>query len=125
MATQEQRQALGELLWEYWRKWEGKQKRRTSQNDLARHLGVNPTSLSYWMSGTREPDLENKIKLGNKIGPRVYEVLGEPPRLPDNPAIRRLVDLGMDEDITDEDLEAVENFLNERREREKATAPES
>lgn len=68
-------------------KWMVKDRRARSQNDFARYLEVSAASLSQWMSGTREPAGDNIHKLGDKLGPRVYEILGLPPMMPRDPGV--------------------------------------
>lgn len=66
---------------------------RPSLTEFARWLGVSPASLDHWLLGSRVPDLANAIKLSDRLGPRVYELLGYPRMLVLNdPKLRMLVD---------------------------------
>lgn len=48
MEDRERIEAIGDLIHEYWGVIEKRDRKRYSLNELARHFGVNPTSLSYW-----------------------------------------------------------------------------
>lgn len=74
-------------------KWMIKDRRARSQNDFARWLGVSAASLSQWMSGTRKPTGANVHKLGDKLGPEVYELLELPPMMPRDPGIMLIAKL--------------------------------
>ena len=66
-----------ELLTEAYMEYiESRGKRRVSDNEFARWLGVSPASFNQWINGNRTPDLENAAKLAKRIGPRVFDVLG-------------------------------------------------
>jgi hypothetical protein len=69
-------------------------RRRASDNDFARWLGVSPSNLNQWINGNRTPDLTNAVRLSVKIGPVVFDVLGYP-RMIDtihSPELRFIVD---------------------------------
>lgn len=66
------------LMAEYDRYRERKRQWRPSLNEFARWLGVSSASLDHWLLGNRIPDLTNAIKLSDKLGPRVFDVLGLP-----------------------------------------------
>ena len=51
---------------------------RPSLNQYARYLGVKPSSLDNWLNGNRVPDLSNALILADKLGNRVFEILGYP-----------------------------------------------
>ena len=61
-----------------------------SQSEMARLIGIPQGSLSQYENGTRLPNEENKYKLGNYFGPEVYEILGGPVMMPDDPLLRRV-----------------------------------
>lgn len=66
------------LMGEY-TKWSERLHRwRPSLNEFARYLGVSPVSLNHWLLGSRVPDLQNAIRLAERLGPRVYDILGLP-----------------------------------------------
>lgn len=51
---------------------------RPSLSEFARYLGVSAASMDHWMMGSRTPDLQNAIRLAERLGPRVYDLLGFP-----------------------------------------------
>lgn len=53
-------------------------KRKASDNEYARWLGVSPPSLNQWINGYREPNLANALILSERLGPGILEVLGYP-----------------------------------------------
>ena len=55
-----------------------KRGRYTSQNQFAKHLGVTPSSLNYWLQGLRLPTGENVYKLAKELGEEVYRILDIP-----------------------------------------------
>lgn len=61
-----------------------------SQSEMARLIGIPQGSLSQYENGTRLPNDENAIKLGDYFGPEIYEILGIPPRMPNDPLLRRV-----------------------------------
>ena len=72
-------QAFQELLTEAYTEYLAKTgKRRVSDNEFARYLGVSPASFNQWINGNRTPDLENTARLAKKLGPRVFDILGFP-----------------------------------------------
>jgi len=62
-----------------------------SQSEMARLIGIPQGSLSQYENGTRLPNEDNKYKLGNYFGPEVYEILGGPVMMPDDPLLSRIV----------------------------------
>lgn len=62
-----------------------------SQSEMARDIGIPQGSLSQYENGTRLPNEENRIKLANYLGPEVYEILGAPVMMPDDPMLNRIV----------------------------------
>jgi len=58
--------------------YQNKKRRPVSDNEFARHLRVNAGSFNAWINGSRTPDIGNAIKLGEKLGPEVYDLLGYP-----------------------------------------------
>ena len=66
---------------------------RFSQAQWSKLLGVSQQSLSQWMNGLRLPTGENVFILADKLGPRVYDILGEPRRMPDDPGAQKIIEL--------------------------------
>ena len=63
---------------------------RYSQAQWSKYLGVSHQSLNQWMNGLRLPTGSNVFALAAKLGPQVYDILGQPRRVSDNPRIQRL-----------------------------------
>ena len=55
-----------------------------TQADFGRWLGVDLTTLSYWMTATRPPNVDNADAVASKLGPKIYEIMGIPPRMPND-----------------------------------------
>jgi hypothetical protein len=53
-------------------------RRRASDNDFARWLGVSSSNLNQWINGNRAPGIMNAVRLSGKLGPVVFDVLGFP-----------------------------------------------
>ena len=70
-----------------------KKGRVTSAAEFAKWLGVPNTSLSQWMNGIREPVGNNVFKLANKLGPIVYDILGQPRRVPEGENAQQMFDV--------------------------------
>lgn len=58
--------------------YEGKKRRKVSDNEFARWLGVNTGSFNAWINGSRTPDFANTFRLSEKLGPEVFDLLGFP-----------------------------------------------
>ncbi len=56
--------------------WQTQSGERKTQGDFAIYLEVDQSMLSRWINGQRLPTNENVIKLGNKLGPEIYDLLG-------------------------------------------------
>ena len=66
-------------LMDEYTKWADRTKRfRPSLNEFARWLGVSAVNLNHWINGTRVPTLESAVKLSERLGPKIYDVLGLP-----------------------------------------------
>lgn len=116
MEDREKIEAIGDLIHEYWGELERRSKKRYSLNEMARHFGVNPTSLSYWQRRLRLPDEENKQRLAAKIGyMKFYRAIGEQPRMPEDSRAEKIVDAAMHPDVTEGDIDAMIDFLEKRR----------
>jgi len=75
----EQLSALQELLTEAYSDYLANTgRRRVSDNEFARWLGVSPASFNHWINGNRTPDFESAMKLSKRLGPRIFDVLGYP-----------------------------------------------
>ena len=63
---------------------------RYSQAQWSKYLGVSHQSLNQWMNGLRLPTGDNVFALAAKLGLQVYDILGQPRRISDDPRIQRL-----------------------------------
>ncbi len=59
--------------------WQKTQGRKMPQYKFANYLGVKPSTYSMWISGKQDPDPYNTDKIANKLGPKVYEIMGMTP----------------------------------------------
>lgn len=66
-----------------------------TQNQFSAWLGINSTSLSYYIAGTRFPSHDAAQKMADKLGPWVLDLLGYPRTMPRDPVMIALVDEGM------------------------------
>lgn len=73
---------LSDFLQDQFLKWMAKQGRVKSQNEFAKWLGVSSGSLSQWMNDSRLPTGDNVHTLAEKLGPQVYDLVGEPRSMP-------------------------------------------
>lgn len=85
--------AFLELLTEAYMEYVAKTgKRRVSDNEFSRYLGVSASSFNQWINGNRTPDLANAARLARRLGPRVFDVLGFPQIVDaDNPDLQYLI----------------------------------
>jgi transcriptional regulator with XRE-family HTH domain len=79
------------ILFDYMRAIEDQQHQRISISWFARHFGIKQGSLSNYLAGQTEPNEENLHKLAAKIGPAVYDALGKPRPVPNDPVLRYVV----------------------------------
>jgi transcriptional regulator with XRE-family HTH domain len=63
---------------EHFRAWEKETGRKQTVSAFARWLGIKQPTLNRWMNGDNEPDGENLRILARKLGPEVYEIVGQP-----------------------------------------------
>lgn len=56
-----------------------------TQNEFAVKLGVNDGALSQWMNERRIPNDESADALANALGNIVYDILGKPHKMPNDP----------------------------------------
>ena len=91
MTEDERKQEFADFLRIKYREYEDQKRRRVSQNEWASsYLGVKPGSLSTWMQAYTLPSDENAHKLFARYGNIVFDILGTPRRISDNPRIQRL-----------------------------------
>lgn len=63
----------------------------TSLAEFSKWLDVPNTSLSQWMNQIRLPAGKNIYKLGDKLGPELYEILELPLMVPEDQDLRFIV----------------------------------
>lgn len=77
-------------------KYQNKKGRRVSQAEWAMSddglAGVDTVSLSQWMKGSRHPTGANVHHLAERLGPRVYDLLGLPRLMPKDPLFAIIAD---------------------------------
>ena len=54
-----------------------RKRRRLSQADLAKKVGVSRETVAWWESGTRHPDIVMFIRLSNALDIRVEDLIQE------------------------------------------------
>lgn len=65
------------------REWETSTGGRQTVSAFARYLGVKQPSLNRWMNSDSVPDFENAVKISQKLGTEIFEILNLPvPSLP-------------------------------------------
>jgi len=115
--TQRRRDQLADAIIAYWQALDRKLGRRTSQNELAKELGnISPTTLSNLLNKVRLPNEENMHRLAARIGPKIYDILGVPARMPDDPFLHEVVELLYDDQITEADRQEILGFIRKRLE---------
>ena len=73
--------------------YQNQKRRPVSDNEFARHLGVNAGSFNQWINGSRTPDFANAVKLSAKLGPEVFDHLGYPRVVASrNPQLRFIIE---------------------------------
>lgn len=71
--------------------WELSTKTRIpSQNDFAQWIGIPNTSLSVWINKVRTPTGKSIHVLAEKLGPDVYDALGQPRMMPNDKRLKKL-----------------------------------
>lgn len=58
--------------------WQQQVGGRKTVKQFAEYLGVGQTTVSSWWNNNRKPEGENLLKLANRFGLEVYDVLGLP-----------------------------------------------
>ena len=110
------RKKLVDAIMEYWQWLDKRQGKRLSNNELARHFGVSPTSLSNWINMMRDPAEDNLHRLADKMGPKIYDIMGVPRRLSDeDDLLNEVVDILSDPTITAEDRKEILEFARSRK----------
>ena len=64
------------LVDEFFKYQNRKHRRRVSETEFAKFLGVKVASYNAWINGVRLPDYANAVKLASRLGPQVFDILG-------------------------------------------------
>lgn len=59
--------------------------RRTTQQEIADHIGINRSAVAQYTSGRQIPEGENLFKIAQAFGDEVYEILGVSRPTPEMP----------------------------------------
>lgn len=68
-------------------KWQSQIGKRKTIKEFSEYLGVSRPLLSIWMLGRQRPGPKNIELLATKLGPEIYDALGEPRPNPDLQAL--------------------------------------
>jgi hypothetical protein len=69
----------------------GRAERIPSQKRFAVWLGLDPTIFSYVINEERMPTQLQADLINTKLGPKIYELTGYAPRVPNDPGLRLIV----------------------------------
>lgn len=90
-------------------------KRKASDNDFARWLGVSSSTYNTWINNNRVPNLTNTMKIARRTGPRIYDILHYPRVISsDDMHLNFVMDNWLI--LGDEDKEQIYNHVKEVRE---------
>lgn len=100
---------------------EARKSKGLTQIEVAKHLGVNQNTYSYWENGKTKIDNESLKKLADLFGVTVDYLLGreetkkgpaeaEPKEQPDEDDIRYALS-GEIKDLTDEEFDEIMNYI--------------
>ena len=59
-----------------WAEWDAYNERRSTQYELAEHLGITRSAVAQYTSGRQIPDIGNIVSIASKFGDEIYEILG-------------------------------------------------
>jgi transcriptional regulator with XRE-family HTH domain len=89
-------------------------RRKTTDTQFSMWLGVSPVTYNAWVNGTRKPDLASALKLSDKLGLEVFDVLGFPRVYAvDDPLLRLIVEEW--ENLNEETKTAIHEAANNAR----------
>jgi transcriptional regulator with XRE-family HTH domain len=81
---------IAKYLNDEWLKFFMKRGGRVSQADFAAHLGLSEANLSRYMKGAQRPTPPNQDAIASALGPKIYEVMGVPKRMPKDQALAEM-----------------------------------
>ena len=87
-------------------------RRPVSQSEFCRHTGIAQTSYSSWINGLRLPAGDNVHRLADLFGPLIYDIVGEPRRMPGDSQLKRIAEnwYAMPGEIRDDIMQTVEQY---------------
>lgn len=76
----ENRKAFAAWIIKKWSEWDAKTGTRTTQQQLADHLGLTRSAIAQYVSGRQVPEGDSLRAIARKFGDEVYSILGiDPP----------------------------------------------
>jgi len=91
METKERKEKLARFLNDSYLDFARERGIYTSLAEFAKWLDIPNTSLSQYMNMVRLPSGKNVYKMGDKLGPPIYEILGLPMMVPDNEGAKFII----------------------------------
>ena len=121
MTDVERKRELADFLNMKFIEYQVEKRRRVSQKEWANeYLGVTAASLSNWMLKSQLPRGPNVFALAAKLGLQVYDILGQPRRISDNPKIQRLNEIYPT--LSKADQKIIDDIIDRHKEGDTATA---
>lgn len=62
-----------------WAEWDASQGRRSTQQELSEYLGIPRPTIAQYISGKKQPDNLNLMRVARRFGNDVYDILEEDP----------------------------------------------
>ena len=95
----------------------------TASRKLERPVTISLASFNQWLNGVRLPVGDNIEYLAAAFGPQVYDILGKPRVVPNDPIIKLILDRWglLDEDEHDQLLNFMDTVLLSKREKGEGT----
>ncbi len=87
---------------------EARERRGMKQVELAQRSGLQPSAISQFETGQREPSPENLCKLADALGVTVDYLLGRSPPEPAGPQMQALFRHA--QDMTQDELDELQRF---------------
>lgn len=78
MGKREELEAIAAWMNRAFLDWQSQSGSRKSIREFSEYLKVDYSLLTKWLSATAAPGNENVIILGNRLGPKIYDLRGWP-----------------------------------------------
>jgi len=91
-----------------------------SQAKWSKWMGILPTTMSNIVNGIRLPSVASADKIAAKYGPKIYDMMEIPRRMPDDKVAEFIMSNW--HELTDADVEAIKSIVDMRREEINQTA---